>query len=87
MFSKRTSAHVTTVHKVDMTRIAKLRDSVKGDFQAHYGFSLTFLPFVMRATAAALRPVPDPERFDRRHQHHLPSTTSTSASPWRWRTA
>ena len=30
VFSKRTSAHVTTVHKVDMTRIAKLRDKVKG---------------------------------------------------------
>jgi len=58
VFSKRTSAHVTTVHKVDMTRIAKLRDKVKGQFQAQYGFGLTFLPFVLRAATSALRQYP-----------------------------
>ena len=58
VFSKRTSAHVTTVHKVDMTRISKLRDKHKGEFQARYGFSLTFLPFVLRATTAALQQFP-----------------------------
>lgn len=56
--SKRTSAHVTTVHKVDMTRIAKLRDRQKADFQARYGFGLTYLPFVVRAAADALRAFP-----------------------------
>jgi 2-oxoglutarate dehydrogenase E2 component (dihydrolipoamide succinyltransferase) len=58
VFSKRTSAHVTTVHKADMTAIAKLRDKLKGQFQQQYGFGLTFLPFVMRAAAAALRQYP-----------------------------
>jgi len=58
VFSKRTSAHVTTVHKADMTKIAKLRDKLKGNFQAQYGFGLTFLPFVMRAATAALRQYP-----------------------------
>ncbi|HEY4364799.1 MAG TPA: dihydrolipoamide acetyltransferase family protein [Bryobacteraceae bacterium] len=58
IFSKRTSAHVTTVHKADMTKIAKLRDKLKGTFQAQYGFSLTYLPFVMRAAASALRTFP-----------------------------
>lgn len=58
VFSKRTSAHVTTVHKADMTKIAKLRDRLKGQFQAQYGFGLTFLPFVMRAATAALRQYP-----------------------------
>jgi pyruvate dehydrogenase E2 component (dihydrolipoamide acetyltransferase) len=58
IFSKRASAHVTTVHKVDMTRIAKMRDRVKGEFQARHGFSLTFLPFVVRATTAALQAFP-----------------------------
>ena len=58
VFSKRTSAHVTTVHKADMTAVAKLRDKMKGQFQAQYGFSLTFLPFVMRAAVAALRRIP-----------------------------
>jgi len=58
VFSKRTSAHVTTVHKVDMTRIAKLRDRAKGEFQARHGFSLTFLPFVVRAATTALQSFP-----------------------------
>jgi pyruvate dehydrogenase E2 component (dihydrolipoamide acetyltransferase) len=58
IFSKHTSAHVTTVHKVDMTRIAKIRDRMKGEFQARYGFSLTFLPFVVRAATGALQQFP-----------------------------
>ncbi|MBI5282900.1 MAG: 2-oxoglutarate dehydrogenase, E2 component, dihydrolipoamide succinyltransferase [Candidatus Solibacter usitatus] len=56
--SKRTSAHVTTVHRVDMTRIAKIRAKVRDDFQQRYGFSLTFLPFIARAAAEALRTFP-----------------------------
>jgi len=58
LMSKRTSAHVTTVHRVDMTRIANLRERVKAEFQARNGFSLTFLPFVTAATAEALRAFP-----------------------------
>ena len=58
VFSKHTSAHVTTVHKADMTKVAKLRDKLKGQFQAQYGFSLTYLPFVVRAAVAALRQFP-----------------------------
>jgi pyruvate dehydrogenase E2 component (dihydrolipoamide acetyltransferase) len=58
VFSKHTSAHVTTVHKADMTKIAKLRDKLKGQFESQYGFGLTFLPFVMRAATAALRQFP-----------------------------
>jgi 2-oxoglutarate dehydrogenase E2 component (dihydrolipoamide succinyltransferase) len=58
VFSKHTSAHVTTVHRVDMTKIAKLRERAKGEFQARNGFSLTFLPFVTAAAAQALRDFP-----------------------------
>jgi pyruvate dehydrogenase E2 component (dihydrolipoamide acetyltransferase) len=58
VMSKRTSAHVTTVHKVDMTKVAKIRERQKADFQARYGFSLTYLPFVVRATVEALRAFP-----------------------------
>jgi len=56
--SKHTSAHVTTVHRVDMTRIVRLRERIKADFQQRYGFSLTYLPFIVRATAEALRAFP-----------------------------
>jgi pyruvate dehydrogenase E2 component (dihydrolipoamide acetyltransferase) len=58
VMSKRTSAHVTTIHKVDMTKVAKLRERHKAAFQAQYGFSLTFLPFVTRAAVVALRQFP-----------------------------
>jgi len=58
LLSQRVSAHVTTVHKVDMTKVAKMRDRHKADFQARYGISLTYLPFVARATVEALRTYP-----------------------------
>jgi 2-oxoglutarate dehydrogenase E2 component (dihydrolipoamide succinyltransferase) len=56
--SMNTSVHVTTVHKVDMTKIAKLRAKSKDEFHSRNGFSLTFLPFVTAATAEALRGFP-----------------------------
>jgi 2-oxoglutarate dehydrogenase E2 component (dihydrolipoamide succinyltransferase) len=58
VFSKRTSAHVTTVHRCDMTAIARLRAAVKDQFASRYGFGLTYLPFVVRACAQALREFP-----------------------------
>lgn len=58
VLSKRTSAHVTSVHRVDMTRIVKLRERVREEFEQRYGFGLTYLPFVVRATVEALRAFP-----------------------------
>ncbi|HEY3823811.1 MAG TPA: 2-oxoglutarate dehydrogenase, E2 component, dihydrolipoamide succinyltransferase [Bryobacteraceae bacterium] len=58
VMSKRVSAHVTTVHRVDMTRVAKMRAKHKEDFAARYGMSLTFLPFVARAAVEALSAFP-----------------------------
>lgn len=58
VFSKRTSAHVTTIHRADMTKVAKLRDKSKNRFKEQYGISLTFLPFVLRAVTVALREFP-----------------------------
>lgn len=56
--SKRTSAHVTTVHKTDLTKVAKLRDRHKAEFQQRYGYSLTYLPFVIAATVEAIHEYP-----------------------------
>jgi 2-oxoglutarate dehydrogenase E2 component (dihydrolipoamide succinyltransferase) len=58
VMSKRTSPHVTTVHRVDMTAVAKTRERNKAVFQQNYGFSLTYLPFVARAAVVALRQFP-----------------------------
>lgn len=56
--SKHTSAHVTTIHRVDMTKIVKLREKSKAAFQERYGFSLTYLPFIAKAASDALRAFP-----------------------------
>lgn len=58
VMSKRVSAHVTTVHKTDMTRVAKMRERYKGEFQQRYGYSLTYLPFVIAATVDAIHKYP-----------------------------
>jgi len=58
VLSRRTSAHVTTIHRVDMTAVAKMREHNKAAFQANYGFSLTYLPFIVRAAVVALRQFP-----------------------------
>jgi 2-oxoglutarate dehydrogenase E2 component (dihydrolipoamide succinyltransferase) len=58
VLSKRTAPHVTTIHKVDMTKVAKMRERHKAAFQANYGFSLTYLPFITRAAVVALRQFP-----------------------------
>jgi pyruvate dehydrogenase E2 component (dihydrolipoamide acetyltransferase) len=58
LLSKRTSAHVTTVHRVDMTQVARLRARAKEEFRERYGFGLTFLPFVACAAVEALRAFP-----------------------------
>jgi len=58
VMSKRTSPHVTTIHRVDMTKVAKMRERLKASFQAQYGFSLTYLPFITRASVVALRQYP-----------------------------
>jgi 2-oxoglutarate dehydrogenase E2 component (dihydrolipoamide succinyltransferase) len=53
--SKRTSAHVHTVFKVDMTRIVKLREKEKSKYEQRNGVKLTYMPFITRAAVAALR--------------------------------
>jgi 2-oxoglutarate dehydrogenase E2 component (dihydrolipoamide succinyltransferase) len=58
VMSKRVSPHVTTVHRVDMTNVARMRERNKAVFQQNYGFSLTFLPFITRAAVVALRQFP-----------------------------
>jgi 2-oxoglutarate dehydrogenase E2 component (dihydrolipoamide succinyltransferase) len=53
--SKRTSPHVHTVFKVDMTRIVKLREKEKSKYEQRNGVKLTYMPFITRAAIAALR--------------------------------
>ena len=56
--SLQTSAQLTTVVEVDVTRIAALRQRVKGDFEAREGVKLTFLPFFCKSAVEALKVYP-----------------------------
>ncbi|HEY0485151.1 MAG TPA: 2-oxoglutarate dehydrogenase, E2 component, dihydrolipoamide succinyltransferase [Mycobacteriales bacterium] len=56
--SLQTSAQLTTVVEVDVTRIARLRQRAKGDFEARHGVKLSFLPFFALAAVEALQAHP-----------------------------
>jgi pyruvate dehydrogenase E2 component (dihydrolipoamide acetyltransferase) len=55
VFSKQTSAHVTSVYEIDMTAVAKFRKANQDTFQAKHGTKLTFMPFIFQAVTAAIR--------------------------------
>jgi 2-oxoglutarate dehydrogenase E2 component (dihydrolipoamide succinyltransferase) len=56
--SVRVSPHVYTVYKVDMTRIARLREQRRAAFDQRNGVKLTFMPFIAASAVAALRRCP-----------------------------
>lgn len=56
--SLQTTAQLTSVVEVDVTRVAALRDRAKNDFFAREGVKLTFLPFFARAALEALKQFP-----------------------------
>ncbi|MFQ5611579.1 MAG: dihydrolipoamide acetyltransferase family protein [Anaerolineae bacterium] len=56
--SKHTSPHVTTVMEVDCSRIWAFREQHKAEFLRREGIKLTFTPFFVAATVAALKAVP-----------------------------
>jgi len=55
VLSRRTSAHVTTVYEIDMTRIARLRDQHRDAFYQRTGTKLTFMPFIFEAVNKGLQ--------------------------------
>jgi 2-oxoglutarate dehydrogenase E2 component (dihydrolipoamide succinyltransferase) len=58
VLTKRLAPHVATVHQIDATKIADARAKVKDKFLEQNGVKLTFLPFFLRAAAAALKAFP-----------------------------
>lgn len=56
--SLQTSAQLTTVVEVDVTRIAALRGRIKADFESREGVKLSFLPFFCKAAVEALKVYP-----------------------------
>ena len=58
VLSKRTSAHVTTVFEIDMTRVDQLRHQYRAAYEERSGVRLTYLPFILKATIDALKAFP-----------------------------
>jgi pyruvate dehydrogenase E2 component (dihydrolipoamide acetyltransferase) len=56
--SKHTSAHVHSVFKVDMTRIARFREKNRKAWEARNGVKLTYLPFIAKALLHGIRVKP-----------------------------
>ncbi|WP_338751924.1 2-oxoglutarate dehydrogenase, E2 component, dihydrolipoamide succinyltransferase [Janibacter alittae] len=56
--SLQVSAQLTTVVEVDMTKVSRVRDAAKAEFQRREGTKLSFLPFIALATAEALKAHP-----------------------------
>lgn len=56
--SMQSTAQLTTVVEVDVTKVAALRSAVKDEFQKATGVKLSFLPFFAKAATEALRAFP-----------------------------
>ncbi|MDW4572583.1 2-oxoglutarate dehydrogenase, E2 component, dihydrolipoamide succinyltransferase [Microbacterium sp. M3] len=56
--SMQSTAQLTTVVEVDVTKLANFRDKVKNDFLSKTGDKLSFLPFFALAAAEALQAYP-----------------------------
>jgi 2-oxoglutarate dehydrogenase E2 component (dihydrolipoamide succinyltransferase) len=55
--SRQTSAHVTTVFEVDMTRVARLRAKYRKSYESK-GASLSYMPFILKAVTQAITEFP-----------------------------
>lgn len=56
--SKEISPHVLTAVEVDFERLEKVRQKHRPEFKTNEGFSLTYLPFIIRAVCDALKEYP-----------------------------
>lgn len=56
--SKKTSAHVTTVFEVDMTRVVQMREQMADEFERSQGLKLTYTPFIARGAVEAIKHFP-----------------------------
>ena len=56
--SLRVSAQLTTVVEVDLTRVARLRERAKREFESREGTKLSYLPFLAVAAVEALKAHP-----------------------------
>src|SRR5688500_1754711 len=56
--SRRTSAHVSSFFEIDLTRVARIRATLRREFEQQTGQKLTYLPFIIKAVTEGLRKFP-----------------------------
>jgi pyruvate dehydrogenase E2 component (dihydrolipoamide acetyltransferase) len=84
--SKHTAAHFTYVEEVDFTDLVKLREKANDRLQER-GVKLSFLPFIIKATVAALKKYPQVNatldeaagEIVQRRSYHLGLATATES--------
>jgi 2-oxoglutarate dehydrogenase E2 component (dihydrolipoamide succinyltransferase) len=53
--ARRVAAHVTSFFEIDLTRVARVRQKMRAEFEATTGQKLTFLPFIISAVVQTLK--------------------------------
>ena len=58
VMARRHAAHVTSFFEIDLTRVARLRQKMRGAFEKQTGQKLTYLPFIISVVVDALKQHP-----------------------------
>jgi 2-oxoglutarate dehydrogenase E2 component (dihydrolipoamide succinyltransferase) len=56
--ARRTAAHVTSFFEIDLTRVGRIRQKMRAQFQAETGHKLTYLPFIIQSVVQTLKLFP-----------------------------
>jgi 2-oxoglutarate dehydrogenase E2 component (dihydrolipoamide succinyltransferase) len=58
VMARRHAAHVTSFFEIDLTRVSRLRQKMRAQFEAQTGQKLTYLPFIIKVVVDALKQHP-----------------------------
>jgi 2-oxoglutarate dehydrogenase E2 component (dihydrolipoamide succinyltransferase) len=56
--ARRTAAHVTSFFEIDLTRVGRIRQRMRAQFESETGQKLTYLPFIISAVVDSLKQFP-----------------------------
>ncbi|PYP78432.1 MAG: 2-oxoglutarate dehydrogenase, E2 component, dihydrolipoamide succinyltransferase [Gemmatimonadetes bacterium] len=56
--ARRSAAHVTSFFEIDLTRVGRLRQKARAQFEAETGQKLTYLPYIISAVVDSLKQFP-----------------------------
>jgi pyruvate dehydrogenase E2 component (dihydrolipoamide acetyltransferase) len=58
VLARRHAAHVTSFFEIDLTRVARIRQKARAEFEQRTGQKLTYLPFIIKVVIDALKQHP-----------------------------